>query len=95
MSPPSELLATLSAELQVLKDDFRDLKEVPSESLGISVIAFTVIAVIGIGMLMWRRVHYGGELGGPKFARYRDAGFLTFLWIAFLVVSIRASMSTK
>jgi len=68
---------------------------VPSESLGISVIAFTVIAVIGIGMLMWRRVHYGGELGGPKFAQYRDAGFLIFLWIAFLVVSIRASMSTK
>lgn len=68
---------------------------VPAASLGFSVVLFTVCALVAIAVLMVRRVAYGGELGGPKFAQLRDGGILAVMWVVFIVAAILKSLGSK
>jgi len=65
---------------------------VPAESLAWSVTIFTCTAVVCLGLLMWRRLRYGGELGGPQHAQYRDSAILTVLWFGYIAASIVISV---
>lgn len=57
-------------------------------SLAFSVTLFCSMAVIAIIILMVRRNKaIGGELGGPKCAKYVTASLLFGLWIIYLVMS--------
>jgi len=61
---------------------------VKAGSLGITVVAFSICAVICLGTLVARRVFLGGELGGPKPTAYLTAGVFVLMWVSYLVVSI-------
>jgi len=61
---------------------------VPAGSLGFSVVVFLFCATLCIITLVIRRKVYGGELGGPAKGRYASAGFLTFLWFFYIIMSI-------
>ena len=57
-------------------------------SLAFSVTLFCAEAVIAIAVMMIRRhPKIGGELGGPKVAKYITSGFLVFLWIFYVLMS--------
>eukprot|EP00928_Gymnodinium_smaydae_P008343 TRINITY_DN13037_c0_g3_i1.p1 TRINITY_DN13037_c0_g3~~TRINITY_DN13037_c0_g3_i1.p1 ORF type:complete len:830 (-),score=195.01 TRINITY_DN13037_c0_g3_i1:191-2680(-) len=60
---------------------------VPAGTLWFNLVVFTVCALTAIAFLAWRRKTYGGELGGPKKACYAGAGFLSFLWFAYIAAS--------
>lgn len=66
---------------------------VPAGSLSFSVTVFVVTAVTCIAILIWRRMRYGGELGGPAFAQKRDAAILVGLWCTYVGASIWKSLS--
>merc|ERR1712007_264951 len=53
-------------------------------SLGFSVGVYTACAFVCLGLLWFRRVRYGGELGGPKSVQLRDSILLFGIWLAFL-----------
>jgi len=61
-------------------------------SLGFSVGVYTACAFACLALLFFRRVRYGGELGGPKTAQIRDALLLVGLWVAFLTAVIVYSL---
>jgi solute carrier family 8 (sodium/calcium exchanger) len=61
---------------------------VPKVGLDVSVLVFSVCAVISLGFLEFRRYKYGGELGGPTTPAYLSAAFLIFLWLIYIVISI-------
>eukprot|EP00927_Polykrikos_kofoidii_P064982 TRINITY_DN60783_c0_g1_i1.p1 TRINITY_DN60783_c0_g1~~TRINITY_DN60783_c0_g1_i1.p1 ORF type:complete len:1006 (-),score=166.38 TRINITY_DN60783_c0_g1_i1:139-3063(-) len=65
---------------------------VPAGSLVFSVAVFTLCAVLCIVLLVVRRYLYGGELGGPKLAKRRDALILVFLWLLYIVMSVLKSL---
>merc|ERR1711939_1106833 len=48
----------------------------PAGDLNFSVLVFFAFAVLCIGLLVFRRYVYGGELGGPTMAAYAHSGFL-------------------
>ncbi|VDP68316.1 unnamed protein product [Schistosoma curassoni] len=57
-------------------------------SLGFSVTTFCIFAVIAIILIMFRRKKsIGGELGGPKVAKYTSALFLFFLWFVYILLA--------
>jgi len=56
-------------------------------SLGFSVLVFSVLALLCIGVLYMRRVKYGGELGGPKQAQYLSAIPLVGFWLIYVIIS--------
>jgi len=57
-----------------------------SGDLGLSVIVFTICAIITISMILVRR-KYGQELGGNKTGAYGCAVFLVFLWMIYIIMS--------
>ena len=61
---------------------------VPAGSLGLSVAVFKVCALTTIGVLYYRRVTVGAELGGPKATAKRHAALLVGLWFVYVVASI-------
>ncbi|CAH8453604.1 unnamed protein product [Schistosoma mattheei] len=57
-------------------------------SLGFSVTTFCIFAVVAIILIMFRRKKsIGGELGGPKVAKYISALFLFFLWFVYILLA--------
>ena len=64
---------------------------VPAGSLGFSVTVFTVCALLTLGTLVLRRVLEGYELGGRATSKYMTAGFMVFLWFAYITISIIGS----
>lgn len=58
------------------------------DSLAFSVTLFCSEAAIAIMILLLRRnANIGGELGGPKVAKYLTATALIGLWVIYLVMS--------
>jgi len=68
---------------------------VPAASLGFSVTVFTVCALLCLLLLFFRRVTYGGELGGPKPAQTRDSVILSSLWLLYIIASITYSLTSS
>jgi len=60
---------------------------VEAGSLSLSVIVFTICALVCLGTLVVRRKLFGGELGGPKGPRYASAALFVLLWITYVLVS--------
>mmetsp|Transcript_72802 Transcript_72802/g.213556 ORF Transcript_72802/g.213556 Transcript_72802/m.213556 type:complete len:1035 (-) Transcript_72802:174-3278(-) len=63
---------------------------VPAGTLGASVTVFSSCAVTCLALLAFRRFTYGGELGGPKAAQWRDFAILAMLWGVYICGSIIA-----
>lgn len=61
---------------------------VPTGPLAFSVLSFSIGAVLCVSLLFFRRVKYGGELGGPVCAQRRDSALLLLLWIMFVTSNI-------
>lgn len=64
--------------------------EVEAGSLSISVISYTICAIICLGILVLRRfvkVLGRAELGGPAITKYATGVFFIFLWIIYILVS--------
>jgi len=59
----------------------------PAGDLNFSVLVFFAFAVVCIGLLVFRRYVYGGELGGPTMAAYAHSGFLALSWCMYVVIS--------
>mmetsp|Transcript_46279 Transcript_46279/g.110119 ORF Transcript_46279/g.110119 Transcript_46279/m.110119 type:complete len:873 (-) Transcript_46279:231-2849(-) len=55
--------------------------------LGTSVIVFCVCALVCLGGLMFRRLKFGGELGGPPAMAYLSSGIFVSLWLIYVAVS--------
>eukprot|EP00929_Paragymnodinium_shiwhaense_P103956 TRINITY_DN6783_c0_g1_i1.p1 TRINITY_DN6783_c0_g1~~TRINITY_DN6783_c0_g1_i1.p1 ORF type:complete len:1134 (+),score=251.43 TRINITY_DN6783_c0_g1_i1:196-3597(+) len=68
---------------------------VPAGSLSFSVIVFMSGAVVCIALLAYRRIRYGGELGGSSSVQTRDSILIGSLWVAYLVASIARSLSVS
>lgn len=66
---------------------------VPAGSLSFSVLVFVGCAIACIGLLVLRRIKYGGELGGPAGAQRRDMVLLVLLWFVYIGLSIWKSLS--
>lgn len=60
---------------------------VPAGSLAFSVLIFVGCAFLCISLLIFRRLRYGGELGGPKNAQTRDMVLLIVLWFVYIAAS--------
>jgi solute carrier family 8 (sodium/calcium exchanger) len=62
---------------------------VEAGSLGFSVLVFCILAIVCIGVLMYRRFNptIGAELGGPKTSRILSSIFFTFLWILYILLA--------
>jgi solute carrier family 8 (sodium/calcium exchanger) len=57
-------------------------------TLAFSVTIFCVMAFFAVVLLVLRRrPSIGGELGGPKKAKWLTFGILTMFWIIYLVIS--------
>ncbi|CAH8830789.1 unnamed protein product [Trichobilharzia szidati] len=57
-------------------------------SLGFSVTIFCIFALAAIALILFRRKKsIGGELGGPKVAKYCSATFLFFLWFVYILLA--------
>lgn len=66
---------------------------VPAGSLAINVLSFSVCAILCLGLLTFRRIRYGGELGGPKMTQTRDSCILVFLWFVYVAISSTVSLT--
>jgi len=65
---------------------------VPTDTLAFSVIAYVCGAFCTLALLRYRRVRFGGELGGPQINQYIDASLLFLLWIIYVAsVSLYAT----
>ncbi|XP_075224296.1 sodium/calcium exchanger Calx-like isoform X1 [Lycorma delicatula] len=63
---------------------------VPSGSLGFSVLMYTIAALIAMALLLLRRnltIFGKAELGGPRGTAFLSAGILIILWILYIVLS--------
>jgi len=60
---------------------------VEAGSLSFSVIVFTGCALLCLLLLYFRRRTFGGELGGPKGAKYISAAALSCMWFFYIVLS--------
>jgi solute carrier family 8 (sodium/calcium exchanger) len=67
---------------------------VPSGSLGFSVAVFSGLACASIAFLAWRRVTYGGELGGTQASKVVGAVVLTSFWFTYIILSTLVSYGT-
>uniref|UniRef100_A0A5K4ERZ8 Putative sodium/calcium exchanger n=1 Tax=Schistosoma mansoni TaxID=6183 RepID=A0A5K4ERZ8_SCHMA len=57
-------------------------------SLGFSVTTYCIFALVAIFLILYRRKKsIGGELGGPKVAKYISASFLFFLWFVYILLA--------
>ncbi|KAH8853429.1 Sodium/calcium exchanger 1 [Schistosoma japonicum] len=57
-------------------------------SLGFSVTTYCIFALFAIVLIMYRRKKsIGGELGGPKVAKYVSASILFFLWFVYILLA--------
>jgi solute carrier family 8 (sodium/calcium exchanger) len=61
---------------------------VKAGSLAFSVTVFAICAGMALGLLAVRRRHFGGELGGPRTAKFLSTGFLVTLWFVYILMSI-------
>jgi len=68
---------------------------VPAGSLAFSVLVFVACALVCIGLLVFRRFKYGGELGGPQFAQRRDMIILVCLWFVYIAASCIKALSEE
>nr|KAG5703830.1 hypothetical protein BaRGS_031464 [Batillaria attramentaria] len=76
------LMATIYWQVKEGKDF-----DVPSGSLGFSVILFTTAAVIAIALLVGRRLVFKSELGGPKIPKFVSGIILILLWGLYVLFS--------
>lgn len=60
--------------------------QVPAKGLTLSVIMFLCCSLIGIAILIIRRLCVKGELGGSDCGRYTSAMILISLWLTYVVV---------
>ena len=63
---------------------------VQSGTLGFSVAVYTMLAFVGIGILLFRRSSKAcgyAELGGPKATKYLTSLVLILLWVAYILLS--------
>lgn len=60
---------------------------VPAGSLAFSVTVYSFSAVAALILLFLRRMAFGGELGGPRPAKYLSAGILVLVWVLYIVLS--------
>lgn len=60
---------------------------VPSGDLGLSVIVFTVCAMVTLGTFVARRWAFGSELGGPRLAKYLTSALFVVLWLIYVLIS--------
>jgi solute carrier family 8 (sodium/calcium exchanger) len=68
----------------------------PAGSLSYSVVVFTCLAILCVGILQLRRVKFGGELGGKERGpKIISAVVLASLWVLYLVLSILKSISSS
>lgn len=56
----------------------------PTESLAAAVGIYFTCAAFCLALLAFRRLRYGGELGGPLRVTRRDSTLLMLLWVLFL-----------
>jgi len=56
--------------------------------LGFSVIVFSLAACICLGVIRFRRIKLGGELGGPFVPKVFSAVLLVMLWMFYVTLSI-------
>jgi solute carrier family 8 (sodium/calcium exchanger) len=66
---------------------------VPAGALGFSVLVYSALALIAALVLQWRRVQYGGELGGPNTSQLVSAGFFIGLWLVYIGANIVYAMA--
>jgi Ca2+/Na+ antiporter len=79
---------------QYRNDPMRGFR-VSSDGLGVSVIVFTVCAILTLSTILLRRFMLGGqELGGNKKTAYLHASFLIFLWFIYILFSILLEPAT-
>eukprot|EP00931_Biecheleriopsis_adriatica_P051515 TRINITY_DN29890_c0_g1_i1.p1 TRINITY_DN29890_c0_g1~~TRINITY_DN29890_c0_g1_i1.p1 ORF type:complete len:724 (+),score=136.15 TRINITY_DN29890_c0_g1_i1:38-2173(+) len=57
---------------------------VESGDLSFSVASFSVVALITLGIIMWRRRTLGGELGGPFVAKLSTSFTMVALWASYI-----------
>jgi len=68
----------------------------PAGSLSYSVVVFTCLALLCVGILLLRRVKFGGELGGKERGpKIISSVILASLWVIYLVLSILKSLSSS
>jgi solute carrier family 8 (sodium/calcium exchanger) len=65
----------------------------PAGSLGFSVGLFSGLALLCIMFLAFRRVKFGGELGGERGAKIGSMLVLISLWVTYIVIAIWRSLS--
>ena len=61
--------------------------KVPSKGLDLSVALFLCCSLVGLGILVLRRIVVKGELGGSKCGRWVSAIALISLWLFYIIVS--------
>jgi len=60
---------------------------VESGDLGLSVIVFTLCALLTLGAILLRRKIWNAELGGPETPKKITGIFFVFLWFLYIIVS--------
>lgn len=63
---------------------------VPAEGLALSVILFLTVSLIGIVVLIIRRIVVKGELGGSTAGRTISCIFFVCLWLFYVIMSTLA-----
>jgi len=62
---------------------------VPAGTIGFSVMCYTILALVAVLFLIFRRKTGGGELGGPSsMSNTVGSIFMALLWLAYIVLSI-------
>jgi hypothetical protein len=57
-------------------------------TLAFSVIVFLIAATLCLSILVIRRSAFGGELGGPRGAKYLTSVVLVGLWVGYVILSV-------
>lgn len=71
-----------------------DVFVVIAGALAYSVAIFSVLAIITLGLLVVRRVFFGGELGGPTGPKYATSVIFTCIWLLFIILYVIEVMNT-
>jgi hypothetical protein len=61
---------------------------VPAGALGFSVLVYSALAAAAAALLQWRRVQFGGELGGPNRSALISAACFFLFWCAYIGANI-------
>jgi solute carrier family 8 (sodium/calcium exchanger) len=61
---------------------------VPAGALGFSVLVYSILAMIAAALMQWRRMKYGGELGGPNRDALVGAGVFIGIWLVYIAANI-------